>query len=215
MAAEKGTAVASGRRIGKENSETRKLLLQAAEDLMREEGYAEVTSRKLAQRAQLKPQLVHYYFRTMGDLFDALFRQSSEQYLHALDAVAKADDPLVRIFEISSDPASAALQLEFLALANHRKEMRALINEFGAKLNEKEAAILSTVMEREGIEIPGASASELATIIQTAARGLAYAGRFNLERFVVIREIVVGMLRGLSSGELRLSARPNAAPSAD
>lgn len=199
--------MASGRRIGKENSENRRLLLEAAESLMREEGYAEVTSRKLAQRAELKPQLVHYYFRTMGDLFDALFRQSSEQYLRVLDDVPKADDPLVRLFEISSDPATAGLQLEFLALANHRKEMRKLIAEFGQRLNEKEAEIIQTVMAREGLDIPGATASEIATIIQTSARGLSFAGQFNLERFTQIRQIVVTLLRSFSHGEIQLSAK--------
>jgi TetR/AcrR family transcriptional regulator len=105
------------RRIGKESSETRQLLLSAAEQLMREEGYAEVTSRKLARRAGLKPQLVHYYFRTMDELFEALFRRVTEKYLAAMKEIAEQDDALVRMFELSCDTSSAALHLEFLALA--------------------------------------------------------------------------------------------------
>ena len=46
---------------------------------MLDEGYASVTSRHVASEAGLKPQLVHYYFRTMDDLFLALFRRGTEQ----------------------------------------------------------------------------------------------------------------------------------------
>ena len=42
--------------------------MDAAEQLLLEEGYAAVTSRRVGARAGLKPQLVHYYFRTMDDL---------------------------------------------------------------------------------------------------------------------------------------------------
>src|SRR5262249_23627983 len=60
--------MASSRRRGDESSATRALLLEAAEDLMREEGYPAVTTRRLAGRVGVSNQLVHYYFRTMDDL---------------------------------------------------------------------------------------------------------------------------------------------------
>ena len=46
---------------------------------MIEEGYAAVTSRRLANKAGLKPQLVHYYFRTMEELFLEVFRRRAEE----------------------------------------------------------------------------------------------------------------------------------------
>ncbi len=187
----------SGRRIGTQASETRKLLLRAAGELMVEEGYAEVTSRKLARKAGLKPQLVHYYFRTMGDLFTELFRQATGHHLKQLDEIAKADDPLVRMFELSCNPANAAMHLEFLALANHRKEMHALIAEFGHELNAREAAIVRAAVSAEGLDLTKASPEELATIVETAARGLAFAGKFNTERFEHARDTVIGWLRML------------------
>lgn len=194
--------MASNRRIGSETSETRKLLLQAAAELMRDEGYAQVTSRKLAQKAGLKPQLVHYYFRTMSELFAEMFREATEQYLQILAEIAQSDDPLVRMFEISCDVRTAGMQLEFLALANHRKDMQAMIAEFGGRLNEAEAGIVRNVMAREGISLPNASAEDLATIIQTAARGLGFAGRFNPERYEQARQTVISWLRMLSSGQI-------------
>lgn len=191
--------MASNRRIGSESSETRKALLLAAEELMRTEGHAQVTSRKLAKQAGLKPQLVHYYFRTMGDLFEELFRTSTTQYLKLLDKAAASDDPLVRMFELSCDSSTAVLQLEFLALANHRKEMHALIAEFGHELNRREAAIVRAAMDADGIKIPHATAEQLATILQTVARGLGFASRFNHEGFVQARNTVIAWLRLLST----------------
>lgn len=185
----------SKRRIGTEASETRKVLLRAAGELMLEEGYAEVTSRKLARKAGLKPQLVHYYFRTMSDLFTELFTLATQHHLRQLDELVNAEDPLVRMFELSCDSANAAMHLEFLALANHRKEMHALIQQFGHELNKREAAIVKAAVSAEGLDLSKATPEELATIIQTAARGLAFAGKFNTERFQNARNRVICWLR--------------------
>ncbi len=81
-----GDDMPSGRRIGAPDAKNRGVLLDAAEQLMLEEGYAAVTSRRLADRAGLKPQLVHYYFRTMDDLFLAVFRRRAEQGLKVAGA---------------------------------------------------------------------------------------------------------------------------------
>lgn len=51
--------MASARRIGAPDAKNRIVLLDAAEALMIDEGYAAVTSRRVAERAGLKPQLVH------------------------------------------------------------------------------------------------------------------------------------------------------------
>lgn len=190
----------SGRRIGSDSSSTRQQLLAAAGQLMREEGYAEVTSRKLAQKAGLKPQLVHYYFRTMDDLFEELFRQACVHQLALLDRVAKSEDPLAALFDLACDPASAGMQLEFLALSNHRKGLRAQIAEFGGELNRREAEILRSEFERRGIALSGFTIEELATLFQTSARGLAFAGQYNNERYQAARDAVLNWLTGLGSG---------------
>ena len=82
---------ASPRRIGAEDSKTRAQLLDAAELLLLEEGYAAVTSRRVAAKAGLKPQLVHYYFRTMDDLFLEVFRRRAEENLARFERAVAAD----------------------------------------------------------------------------------------------------------------------------
>ena len=115
----------TARRIGAETSKTRGALLDAAEKLMLEEGYAAVTSRHLAARAGLKPQLVHYYFRTMDDLFLALYRRRADQALERQARALSSDQPLWSLWDLSRDPRGTALTMEFTALANHRKAIRA------------------------------------------------------------------------------------------
>src|SRR5215218_6848657 len=88
------TTAPSPRRIGAEDSKTRAQLLDAAEALLLDEGYAAVTSRKVAARAGLKPQLVHYYFRTMDDLFLEVFRRRADENLAAFEQAIAADGSL-------------------------------------------------------------------------------------------------------------------------
>lgn len=183
------------RRIGTVSADNRARLIAAAETLMRERGHAQVTSRKLAEQADLKPQLVHYYFRTMDDLFEELFRQSTDRQIQALEQAARAPDPLVALFELTCDPSSTTLQIEFLSLANHRPRLRELITQFGATLNQREGDLLKSELARRGIETSGFSAEQIATLFQTAAHGLAFAGSFDQARFESARNAVLDWLR--------------------
>jgi TetR/AcrR family transcriptional regulator len=141
------------RRIGAETSKTRAALLDAAEKLMLEEGYAAVTSRRIAARAGLKPQLVHYYFRTMDDFFLALFRRRSGQGLERQEAALETEQPLWALWELACDPRGNALTMEFTALANHRKAIRkeiaASAERYRAVLQER----IRSVLERSGVDI--------------------------------------------------------------
>ena len=123
--------VASPRRVGAETSKTRALLLEAAEGLMLEEGYAAVTYRAVAGRAGVTGGLVQYYFPTLEALLLALLQRRSEQNFERLvEALAsRPDEPLRIVWDFSTDETTAALLVEFMALANHRKPIRAAILE--------------------------------------------------------------------------------------
>ena len=47
----------------------RQRLIEATATIMRDEGYAAATSRRVAAEAGVKQALVYYYFPTMDDLF--------------------------------------------------------------------------------------------------------------------------------------------------
>ena len=119
--------MASARRIGAPDAKNRGVLLDAAEELLLEEGYAAVTSRRVAEQAGLKPQLVHYYFRTMEDLFLEVFRRRAEQGLEVLATALASPQPLWALWRFSTQPEATRLTMEFMGLANHRKALRAEI----------------------------------------------------------------------------------------
>lgn len=139
------------RRIGAEDSATRAALLDAAARLMLEEGYAAVTSRRVAARAGLKPQLVYYYFRTMDDLFLAVVRRGAEQNLARQARALASPQPLRALWELSTDPAGTKLAMEFSALANHRKAIRAELAAYAETFRRRQLEALAPVLERYGI----------------------------------------------------------------
>ena len=155
------------RRIGAEDSKTRAGLLDAAQQLMLEEGYAAVTSRRVAAKAGLKPQLVHYYFRTMDDLFLALFRRGAEQNLERQARALASPQPLRALWAFSSEPGGAALIQEFSALANHRKAIRAEIAAYAERFRSLQADALASVFAEYGID-PEAFPPDAVLVVITA-----------------------------------------------
>jgi AcrR family transcriptional regulator len=144
--------VSPPRRIGTTTSETRARLLDATEQLMLEEGYAAVSSRRVAARAGVKAPLVHYYFPTLDDLFIAVFRRRSERNLQQLAENLEADRPLHAIWEYASDRTGTALTTEFLALANHRKAIKAEIAEVADRFRKLQLEVLTSAWQRYGID---------------------------------------------------------------
>lgn len=178
------TSSSSGaRRIGAPDAKNRGLLLDAAEQLMLEEGYAAVTSRRLAGRAGLKPQLVHYYFRTMEDLFLEVFRRRAEEGLEAQAQALESDQPLWALWRFGTDPAFTQISMEFMALANHRKEMRAEIAYYAERFREEQRKAVSAALQRYGV-----SEQDMPPVVWTVMMT-------SLSRFLVLEQAV-----GISGG---------------
>lgn len=147
--------MASARRIGAPDAKNRQVLLDAAEQLMLDEGYAAVTSRRVADKAGLKPQLVHYYFRTMDDLFQAVFRRRAEQGLAAQQLALESEQPLWNLWRFNTDPAGTRLTMEIMGLANHRKALRTEIAYYAERFREQETKAFHAALERDGVPEEG------------------------------------------------------------
>lgn len=146
--------MARKQKIGLENSSTRALLLDTAETMMREEGYAAVTSRRLGARAGVRPQLIHYYFPSMDDLFIALYRRRAETGLRDAAEALRSDKPLRALWAQSADPTDVALKLEFMALGNHRKLFRAETVKHGETLRRLQHEALQRYFAQRGVTPP-------------------------------------------------------------
>ncbi len=139
---------------------------------MRESGYAAVTSRRLAAKAGLKPPLVHYYFRTMDDLFMALFEKVAERLSKRQAVVMKSDKPLRALWEMASDPSSLVMTHEFIAMAHHHKGIRAEIAEFGSRMREWQAKVIAQVLKKKNVDSADWPPVVLAVVINGMARSL-------------------------------------------
>lgn len=158
--------MSSPRRIGAPDAKNRTVLLDAAETLMIEHGYAAVSSRRIADQAGLKPQLVHYYFRNMDELLFEVFRRRAEQGLEYQATALASPQPLWALWDFSTNPAGVALTMEFIALSRHRPALRAQIAEYSERFRREQAHAINTVLERYGIDhadLPPVVASVLMT----------------------------------------------------
>ncbi len=183
--------MARKQKIGLESSATRSALLDAAEAMMREEGYAAVTSRRLGARAGVRPQLVHYYFPSMDELFITLYRRRAETVLRHAEEISHSEHPLQVLWAQSADPTDVALSLEFMALGNHRKLVRAEAASHGDALRRMQLTALQRYFAARGITPripPGAIMVMLASMgfmmMLQAEAGLR-AGHAEAEAFVL------------------------------
>lgn len=126
--------MATKRRMGAESSATRALLMDAVERVMHEDGYGALTARSVAERAGLKHQLVYYYFRTLDELLVATYERHMDRYLQRSAEAFRSERPLHAFWRVHADPADAALNMEFLAMANHHEAIRVRTIAFGEKV---------------------------------------------------------------------------------
>ena len=166
----------AARRIGAENSVTRAIIIDATEKLIREEGYAAVSTRRVAAEAGLKPSLVHYYFPTTDDLFMAVCKRGAEQSDAMIEAALAAPDPLRGLWEFFSDPSRTATALEFMALANHRKAIRAHILEHSEAMRARQVAALEKVLAERLKDVDGLTPEGLMLILAGIGRALIMEG---------------------------------------
>ena len=140
----------SERRMGAKNSLTRAHLLDAAEQVMLAEGYAAVTSRRVGRQAGISSQLVHYYFRTMDDLFLEVFRRRAEEGFAQFARAIAAQPALRTIWNSLRAGPGSTFNLEFVALANHRKAIRAEMASYAERFRSMQLEAISSILSARG-----------------------------------------------------------------
>jgi AcrR family transcriptional regulator len=172
-----------GRRVGSATSEKRALIVDAAERVILEEGYAAVTSRSVAERADTHGSLVHYYFPTLDDLIVEVFRRGAERNLQRLAEALESPAPLRALWRFSSDPRGIRLLVELMAAANHRKALRVEIVELAERSRQLQLDALHRLLPEYGID----ESAFPATLIAAAIQGIA---------LLVVREQDLGITTG-------------------
>jgi AcrR family transcriptional regulator len=159
-------------KVGSRDSANRDILLDATIHIMLEEGYAAATSRRVAARAGVKPALVHYYFPTMDELYLAVFRRGAAANLERQQKALASDRPLHAFWESVSEPRGVRLLLEFMGLANHRKEIKAEISAWSERWREMQITALNFIVRQNGVDADEFPPAGLAVIIASIGRTL-------------------------------------------
>lgn len=135
-----------------ERPDIREMLLDAAETVVLEEGYAAATARRIASQVGMKHQAVFYYFGSQDDLLLALLRRSMDSHRKHLKEALTSDKPLRAMWDLVSEPSFAKIGLEFMALANHNELIRTELADNAVKLRALEAEAIKRHLEERGIQ---------------------------------------------------------------
>lgn len=147
-------------------------LIEATARIMREEGYAAATSRRVAAEAGVKQALVYYYFPTMDDLFLDVLRAGAEAALVRMRALLADEDPLQALWLMNSDPALTTVNAEFMALANHRKSIGAELKAYAERVRDIETAAVTMVLRANDIDLETYPPVAISMLIAQTARSL-------------------------------------------
>src|SRR6478735_5566424 len=175
--------MATPRKAKTPDTGARHRLIEATAKLMRDEGYAAATSRRVAAQAGVKQALVYYYFPTMDDLFVEALRAGGEVALERLREVLLDEDPLRALWRINSDPRQTVLSTEFMALANHRKAVGVELKAYSERVRDIETAAVTMVLRANGVDLNDYPPVVVSMIVAQIARSVG-------------NEAVVGVTRG-------------------
>jgi AcrR family transcriptional regulator len=173
----------AGKRAGGEKDpDARTRLIEATAAIMREEGYAAATSRRVAARAGVRSALVYYYFPTMDDLFVAVLRAGAEGALGRMRRALADDDPLRTLWVINTDARFTGLNTEFMALANHRKAIGVELKAYAERVRDIETAAVTMVLRSHGVDLDEYPPVVMSMLLTGAARILCNEGAVGVEQ---------------------------------
>lgn len=164
--------MAAPRKAKSADNATRRRLIEATARLMRDEGYAAATSRRVAAEAGVRQALVYYYFPTMDDLFVEVLRAGADVALDRMRAALTDDDPLRALWAINNDARVSSLNTEFMALANHRKAIRTELKAYAERVRDIETAAVTVALRANGVDLTEFPPVAISMLIAQTARSL-------------------------------------------
>jgi AcrR family transcriptional regulator len=151
--------------------EKRRRILDAAEDIMRTDGYAAVSSRRVGTAAGIQASLVHYYFATLDDLFVAVLTRRADRTVARMADALASSTPLRAWWDLASDPHGSVLLVELLAAANHRPALESEVGRFARDVRRMQVDALTTLLDEYGIDADAFPPALVAAAIQGLAFG--------------------------------------------
>jgi AcrR family transcriptional regulator len=148
-------------KVSTARSASEKALLDAAERVLVEVGYAGITTRRLAEEAGVNHGLVHYYFGSVENLLVRVLERFTQRLIARQRALyADPDLPFLEKWRtamrylISEDVAYEKVWLELQALAWNRPELREPVDHVNAEWRSVLIEAFAEPRERYGIDMP-------------------------------------------------------------
>jgi AcrR family transcriptional regulator len=136
-------------------------LLDAAERLLVDVGYAGITTRRLAEEAGVNNGLVHYYFGSIENLLVRTLERFTDRLIARQRALyADPDIPFIEKwrtamrFLLSEDVEYEKVWYELQALAWNRPELRERVDHVNAEWRSVLTEAFAEPRERYGIDMP-------------------------------------------------------------
>jgi AcrR family transcriptional regulator len=168
--------------------EVTEALLDAAERLLVEHGYAAVTTRKLAAAAGVNHGLVHYYFGSMEEVMIQVLERFTERLLARQRAMYAAEGPFIEKWrtawsfqerDLSSGYSKVWLELQ--ALAWNRPELRHRIQRVESEWRRVLTDAFAPALREYGLE-RSFPIEAVVSLVITMAQGYALERLSSIER---------------------------------
>lgn len=136
--------------------EATEALLDAAEAMLVDVGYAAITTRRLAERAGVNHGLVHYYFGSMEDLLLRVVERFTDQLIERQQVMYAADVPFIdkwrlamRFLDEDAESGYQKTWLEMQAMAWNHEGIRARVQQ----VSQRWIDVVSPAFERGLVEL--------------------------------------------------------------
>lgn len=151
-------------------------LIEAAYELLGEEGYHAISARRIAQKAELKPQLVHYYFRSMEELVVAVFQRSSAKYFALHDEALSSRHPLRALWALNSNLPEGKRMTEYVALGKVYPALRAEMRTTGESFRRMQIEAMERLYAERGFDRTLIGPQGLVMLMSAVARNFVIEG---------------------------------------
>ena len=148
-------------KVSTARSAAEEALLDAAERVLVDAGYAGITTRRLAEEAGVNHGLVHYYFGSVENLLVRVLERFTErQIARQREMYAAADVPFLEKWRtamrylMSEDVAYEKVWFELQALAWNRPELKERVERVNGEWRAVLTEAFAEPRERYGIEMP-------------------------------------------------------------
>lgn len=162
-------------------SRSRLRLIEAAYDLLGEEGYQAFSARQVAHKAGLKPQLVHYYFRSMEDLVVAVFQRSTAGYFQLHDEALSSRHPLRALWALNSNLPEGKRMTEYVALGKVYPALREEMRQTGERFRHLQIGAIERIYADRDIRHALIGPKGLAALMSAVARNFVIEGEVGVD----------------------------------